>query len=160
MNRGGFLRHLYVRDVTLPNGVDARDRKGKADPANPLKGLATGSGAIVTIDCDYASGDDGVRTRPPAVSDIHITRLRASNVTLADGAYSCWQAVLVLGPVAASFNGPAGTPILPVTNVTIADSDFGTPRNGAQPVFVHNAKGVVLKNVKIGGKTVNQTYSA
>ena len=21
MNRGGFLRHLYVRDLTLPNGV-------------------------------------------------------------------------------------------------------------------------------------------
>jgi polygalacturonase len=160
MNRGGFLRHLYVRDVTLPNGVDARDRKGKADPANPLKGLATGSGAIVTIDCDYASGDDGVRTRPPQVSDIHITNLRASNAKMADGAYSCWQAVLVLGPVAASFNGPAGTPILPVTNVTITDSDFGTPRNGAQPVFVHNAQGVVLKNVRIGERVINQTYSA
>jgi polygalacturonase len=155
MNRGGYLRHLYVRDVVLPNGVDARDRRGKQDPANPLKGLATGGGAIVTIDCNYAAGDDGVRTRPPSVSDVHISNLRAGNVKMADGAYSCWQAVLILGPVAASFNGPAGTPILPVRNVTISDCDFGTVRNAGQPVFIHNAQDVVLKNVTINGKTIS-----
>jgi polygalacturonase len=161
MNRGGFLRHLYVRDVTVPNGVEARERRNKQpDAANPLKGLATGSGAIVTIDCDYAAGDDGVRTRPPAVSDVHISNLRAGNVKMADGEFSCYQALLILGPVAASFNGPAGTPILPVSNITISDSDFGTPRNASQPVFVHNARDVVLKNVKINGKTINQKFGA
>jgi polygalacturonase len=153
MNRGGFLRHLYVRDVTVPNGVDARDRRNK-------QSLATGSGAIVTIDCDYASGDDGVRTRAPAVSDIHISNLKAGNAKMADGEFSCWQAVLILGPVASSFNGKAGTPILPVSNVTISDSDFGTARNASLPVYLHNAKDVVLKNVKINGKTINQTLAA
>ncbi|TWI62633.1 polygalacturonase [Pseudoduganella lurida] len=160
MNRGGFLRHLYVRDVTVPNGVDARARKVPApDPANPFKGVATGGGAIVTIDCNYAATDDAVRTRPTAVSDIHIANLRAQNVKMADGAFSGWQAVVILGPVAASFNGPAGTPILPVTNVTITDCDFGTPRNRQEPVYVHNAKDVVLKNVTIAGKVVNRTFS-
>jgi polygalacturonase len=159
MNRGGFLRHLYVRDVTVPNGVDARARSIVApDPATPFKGVATGGGAIVTIDCNYAPADDAVRTRPTAVSDIHIANLRAKNVTMADGAYSCWQAVVILGPVAASFNGPAGTPIPPVTNVTISDCDFGTPRNGAEPVYVHNARNVVLKNVTIAGKMIGRKF--
>jgi polygalacturonase len=150
MNRGGFLRHLYVRDVTVPNGVDARARKG----------LATGGGAIVTIDCNYASADDGVRTRPTAVSEVHISRLRAGNARTADGEFSGWQAVLILGPVASSFNGPAGTPIPPVTNVTISDCDFGTPRNAQQAVYLANARNVVLSNVTIAGKVVNQTLSA
>jgi polygalacturonase len=160
MNRGGFLRHLYVRDVTVPNGVDARARKSvPPDPANPFKGVATGSGAIVTIDCNYAAGDDGVRTRPTAVSDVHISNLRARNVKMADGEFSCWQAVLILGPVASSFNGPAGTPIPPVSNVTITDCDFGTPRNGEEPLYLHNARDVVLTNVTIGGKVVNRKFS-
>jgi polygalacturonase len=145
MNRGGFLRHLYVRDVTVPNGVDARPRPGRA----------TGGGAIVTIDCDYAAGDDAVRTRPPAVSDIHIENLRAGNVKMADGAFSCRQAVVIVGPVAASFNGQAGTAIPPVSNVTLTDCDFGTPRNGAEPVYVHNARGVVLTRVTIAGTVVD-----
>ncbi|TFW31361.1 glycoside hydrolase family 28 protein [Duganella callida] len=161
MNRGGFLRHLYVRDVTLPNGVDARARKtAPPDPQQPFKNLATGGGAIVTIDCNYAAGDDGVRTRPTAVSDVHISNLRAANVKTADGEYSCWQAVLILGPVAASYNGPAGTPIPPVSNITISDSDFGTPRNGAEPVYLYNASQVVLNNVTIAGQIVNKTLSA
>jgi len=153
MNRGGFLRHLYVRDVTLPNGVDARDKRGRLDPANPLKGQATGGGAIVTIDCNYAAGDDGVRTRPPSVSDVHISNLKAGSVKMADGSYSCYQAVVILGPVADSFNGPAGTAILPVKNVTITDCDFGAVRNAEKPVFVHNATNVVFRNVTINGKT-------
>jgi polygalacturonase len=146
MNRGGFLRHLYVRDVTVPNGVDAR----------PKKGIATGGGAIVTIDCDYAAGDDAVRTRPTTVSDVHISNLRAGNARLADGAFSCRQAVVILGPVAGSFNGPAGTPIPPVTNVTLTDCDFGTPRNGAEPVWVHNARNVVLTRVTIAGTVIDK----
>ncbi|MGV7207527.1 glycoside hydrolase family 28 protein [Oxalobacteraceae bacterium A2-2] len=161
MNRGGFLRHLYVRDVTLPNGVDARPRKTPPpDLDSPLKGLATGGGAIVTIDCNYAAGDDGVRTRPPEVSDVHISNLKAGNAAMADGAFSGWQALLILGPVAASYNGPPGAAITPVSQVTLTDCDFGTPRNGAQPVQLYNARGVVLANVTIAGKTVNQTLSA
>jgi polygalacturonase len=160
MNRGGFLRHLYVRDVVLPNGVDARARKAAPpDPDNPLRGLATGGGAIVTIDCNYAAGDDGVRTRPTTVSDVHISNLRANNVAMADGAFSCWQALLILGPVASSFNGPAGTTIPPVSNVTFTDCDFGRPRNGKQPVYLYNARDVVLAKVTIAGEVINKTVS-
>jgi polygalacturonase len=147
MNRGGFLRHLYVRDVTVPNGVDARPRKGRA----------TGGGAIVTIDCDYAAGDDAVRTRPATVSDVHISNLRAGNAKMTDGAFSCLQAVVIVGPVASSFNGPAGTAIPPVSNVTLTDCDFGTPRNGAEPVYVHNARSVVLTRVTIAGTVIDKT---
>ena len=159
MNRGGYLRHLYVRDVVLPNGVNARERRAP-DPATPFKGLATGGGAIVTIDCNYAAADDSVRTRPPSVSDVHISNLTAGNVKMADGSYSCYQAVVILGPVAASYNGPEGARIVPVTDVSITDCDFGTVRNAAVPVFLHNARDVVLKNVKINGKTVSGMFSA
>lgn len=160
MNRGGFLRHLYVRDVVLPNGVDARARKAAPpDPDNPFRGLATGGGAIVTIDCNYAAGDDAVRTRPTAVSDVHISNLRAQNVTMADGEFSCWQALLILGPVASSFNGAPGTAIPPVTNVSFSDCDFGTPRNAKEPVYLYNARNVVLANVTIAGKVINKTVS-
>ena len=54
------------------------------------------------------------------------------------------------------WNGPAGTPVLPVSNVTITDCDFGTPRNGKEPVYLHNAHNVVLANVTIGGQVVNR----
>jgi polygalacturonase len=157
MNRGGFLRHFYVRDVTVPNGV--RTKSGFYTPlpgsAVPPRTASTSGGAVITIDCDYAPADDGVRDRPPTVSDVHISNVKVGNVKTPEGEFSCWQAMVILGPVATSFNGVAGTPILPLTDITISDSDFGTPRNGEQPWFVHNAKRVTLKNVRIGGKVVN-----
>jgi polygalacturonase len=116
MNRGGFLRHFYVRDVTVPNGV-----KTTAGFYNPLPGSAvppktasTSGGAVITIDCDYAPADDGVRIRPPQVSSVHISNVRVGNVKTPEGEFSCYQALVILGPVATSFNGPAGTPILPL----------------------------------------------
>jgi hypothetical protein len=74
--------------------------------------------------------------------------------------YSCYQAMVILGPVASSFNGKAGTPIPPLTNITISDCDFGTPRNASQPWFVHNVKSLTLKNVTIAGKAWSTTLSA
>jgi hypothetical protein len=68
--------------------------------------------------------------------------------------------MVLLGPVATSFNGPAGTPILPLADITITDCDFGTPRNAATPWFVHNAQRVTLTNVRIGGKTVSTGLAA
>jgi polygalacturonase len=162
MNRGGYLRHLYVRDITLPNGVQTTAR-----PYKPLPGVAfggklpsTGGGAVLTIDCDYAPADDIVRDRPPAVSDVHISRVRASNVNGPDGAYSCNQVMVVLGPVPGSFNGPAGTPVLPLTDITISDADFGTPRNAAEPWYAYNVKRLKLTNVRIAGKTINTEINA
>jgi polygalacturonase len=162
MNRGGFLRHFYVRDVTVPNGVKTtagfyRPLEGSAVPP---KTASTSGGAVITIDCDYAPSDDSVRTRPPAVSNVRIENMRVGNVKSGGGEFSCYQAMVILGPVATSFNGPAGTPILPLTDITISDSDFGTPRNGEQPWFIHNVKGLSLRNVRIAGKLISTELSA
>jgi polygalacturonase len=159
MNRGGFLRHFYVRDASVPNGVRTKGGFYTPLPGSSIapKTVSTSGGAVITIDCDYAPGDDGVRNRPPSVSDVHIANLRVGNVQTPEGAFSCYQAMVLLGPVATSFNGPAGTPVLPLADITITDCDFGTPRNAAQPWFVHNARRVTLTNVRIAGKTVFTT---
>ncbi|MEM8513674.1 polygalacturonase [Massilia sp. MP_M2] len=158
MNRGGFLRHLYVRDVTLPNGVALEP--GLYKPlagAHELKQpVASSAGAIITIDCDYVPGDDTMRSRPPQVSDIDIRNVRAKNVDTGKGAFSCYQAFVLLGPVASSFNGKPGTAIPPIARVRISDSDLGTPANRAQPWFVHNAVDITLENVTIAGKRYKQ----
>lgn len=161
MNRGGFLRHLYVRDVTLPHGVSVEPMLYKPLPgANEIKvPVASSAGAIVTIDCDYVPGDDTMRIRPPQVSDIDIRNVRASNVDTGKGSFSCYQAFMLLGPVASSFNGKPGTPIPPIARVRISDSDFGTPANAAQPWFIHNAVDITLDNVTIGGKRYKQVLS-
>jgi polygalacturonase len=162
MNRGGYLRHLYVRDITLPNGVQTTPRPYKPLPGTALgdKAPSTGGGAVLTIDCDYAPADDIVRSRPPAVSDVHISRIRAGGAGGVDGAYSCNQVMVVLGPVPGSFNGPPGTPLLPLADISITDADFGTPRNAAEPWFVYNVRRLRLSNVRIAGKVVNTELNA
>jgi polygalacturonase len=154
MNRGGYLRHFYVRDVKLPNGVRVKPGFYTPIPGGPVqpKTVPTGGGAVITFDCDYTPSFDLVRTRPPEVSDVHIADVRVANVRTPDGTYSCWQAFVVLGPVAHSFNGPAGTPIPPVRNVRISDCDFGTPVRADAPWFIHHAQDVTLHNVTIAGK--------
>ena len=158
MNRGGFLRHLYVRDVTLPNGVALEPGLYKPLPgARELKQpVASSAGAIITIDCDYVPGDDTMRSRPPQVSDIDIRNVRTRNVATDKGQFSCYQAFVLLGPVASSFNGKPGTPIPPIARVRISDSDFGTPANTSQLWFVHNAVDITLDNVTIAGKRYKQ----
>jgi len=81
-------------------------------------------------------------------------------VATQDGQYSCYQAMVILGPVASSFNGAPGTPVLPLTRISITDCDFGTPRNAAQPWFLHNVRSVTLTNVTIAGKVVSTTLAA
>lgn len=158
MNRGGFLRHFYVRDVTLPHGVRNQGSAYKMLPGSALEGksVSTSGGAIITIDCDYTPNDDSVRTRPPQVSDVHISNVKVTDVDAGDGSYSCFQALVILGPVATSFNGKPGTAVLPVSNISISDSDFGTPRNRDAPWFSYNVTGLSLRNVKIAGKTYNR----
>jgi len=161
MNRGGFLRHFYVRDLKLPNGVRLKPGFYKPLPGGPVPAntAAAGAGAVITFDCDYSPAFDLVRSRPPEISDIHISDIRVGNVKTDKGSFSCYQAFVVMGPVASSYNGPAGVPVLPVTNVTISDCDFGTPVSGALPWFVHNAKGIQLRNVTIAGKVRNEVLS-
>jgi polygalacturonase len=162
MNRGGYLRHFYVRDVTVPNGVQTRGHFYTPLPGSDIKPktVSTSGGAVITIDCDYAPADDGVRSRPPRVSDVHISNVRVGNVKTPEGEFSCYQAMVILGPVATSFNGQPGTPIPPLSDITITDCDFGTPRNADAPWFIHHVKRLSLKNVTIAGKRISTELSA
>jgi polygalacturonase len=109
----------------------------------------------MTIDCDYAPTADNVRTRPPVVENVHISGVKVGNVKTKDGSFSCYQALLLLGPVAFDYNGDKPAEILPIRDVTITDCDFGTPVNAAQPWYLYNVRNVKLTNVTIGGKVIN-----
>jgi hypothetical protein len=50
--------------------------------------------------------------------------------------------------------------VLPVSNVTISDCNFGTPVNAKQPVYLYNVQGLTLKNVTIGETVYNKVLSA
>jgi polygalacturonase len=163
MNRGGFLRNFYVRNISIPNGVQTSPSFYASLPGSPIasKTVATAAGAVVTFDCDYTPRADSVRTRPPVVSNVHISNVKVGNVTKGGKQVSCYQAVVILGAVASDYNGPAPRPqVLPVTNVTISDCDFGTPANREQPFYLYNVKELKLNNVKVGGKTYNEAFSS
>jgi len=159
MNRGGYLRHLYARKLTLPNGVKTQPmfshRLPNAEVAPDI--ASSGGGAVIVFDCDYAPQDDVMRIRPPQVSEVHISGIRAGNVDVGGRQHSCYQAFVLLGPLASSYNGAGKPAILPITNVSISDSDFGSPSNSQQPWFVHNIQGLKLSNVLIAGKRYDLT---
>lgn len=162
MNRGGYLRHFYVRNISIPNGVQTTPAYYASLPGSPIqnRSVATSGGGIVTFDCDYAPRNDNVRTRPPVVSNVHISNVTVGNVTTKNGAFSCYQAIVVLGPVASDYNGAEPAPrVLPVTDVVISDCNFGTPANSAQPFYLYNIQGLQLKNVNVGGVLHNTTLS-
>jgi polygalacturonase len=163
MNRGGYLRNFYVRDISIPNGVQTSPSFYASLPGSPIQSrtVATAAGAVITFDCDYTPTSDNVRTRPPQVSNVQISNVKVGNVNKGGKQVSCFQAIVVLGPVASDYNGPQPMPaVLPVTGVTISDCDFGTPANAAQPWFLYNVKGLALNNVTIAGKVHNTTLSA
>lgn len=159
MNRGGYLRNFYVRNISIPNGVQTSPSFYASLPGSPIasRTVATAAGAVVTFDCDYTPTADSVRTRPPVVSNIHISNVKVGNVNTKSGQKaSCYQAIVILGPVASDYNGPQPMPaVVPVTNVTITDCDFGVPVNDKAPLYLYNVKGLKLKNVTIGGKVQN-----
>ncbi|HEX7643590.1 MAG TPA: glycoside hydrolase family 28 protein [Burkholderiaceae bacterium] len=163
MNRGGYLKNFYARNISVPNGVRTEPGFYKPLPGMPIAAdsVASTAGAVVIIDCDYAPAEDNVRVRPPAVSNVHISNVTVGNVAKSGGQYSSYQAVVVLGPVAAEYNGAKPAPaVVPVHNVTIADCDFGTPAASGSPFFVFNARDIKLENVKIGGKVFNTTLAS
>jgi polygalacturonase len=164
MNRGGFLRNFYVKNVAIPNGVQTSPSFYASLPGSPIasRTVATAAGAVITFDCDYTPRADNVRTRPPEVRNVHIANVRVGNVTTKDGGRrSCWQAIVVLGPVASDYNGPAPAPaVLPVRDVTITDCDFGTPGSEGRAWYAYNVTGLKLVNVRIAGKRVDTTISA
>jgi polygalacturonase len=162
LNRGGVTQNFHVRNVSLPNGINHvsnfyKPLSGGPIPANTV---STTQGGIITFDCDYSPGSDNVRTRPPMVKDITIRNVNAASPAGANA--SCYQAIIVQGPVAEDYNGltQPPPPVHPVQNVTIADCDFGTPADATQPYYLYNVQGLTLDNVTIGGATYNTTLSA
>jgi polygalacturonase len=163
MNRGGWLRNFHVRHMSIPHGVQTSPSFYASLPGSPVRShtVATAAGAVITFDCDYSPLNDNVRTRPPQVSQVHISNVTVGNVTKKGRAASCYQAVVMLGPVASDYNGSAPMPsVLPVSDVTITDCDFGTPANAAQPFYLYNVAGLTLHNVSVGGKVYNTTLAA
>lgn len=163
MNRGGYLKNFFVRNINIPNGVQTSPSFYTSLPGSPIqsKTVATAAGAVITFDCDYAPVSDNVRTRPPVVTNVHISNVKVGNVTTKNGKFSCFQAIVILGPVASDYNGEEKNPVIfPVTNVTISDCQFGTPVNAASPLYLYNVKGLELKNVQIGDKLHNSQLSA
>ncbi len=163
MNRGGYLRNFHVRDVAIPNGVQTRPSYYTTLPGSPIasKTVATAAGAVITFDCDYTPLADTVRTRTPVVSQVHISNVRVGNVPSQGRRVSCHQALVVLGPVATDYNGTEPAPAVPpVSDVTIRDCDFGTPAQAAEPFYLYNVSGLVLKNVTVAGKVYDTVLSA
>ena len=163
MNRGGYLRHFYVRRIQLPHGVQTTPSFYASLPGSPLgsRRVASAAGAVVTFDCDYASTKDPVRNRRPKVSDVHISQIQVSDVNKDGAKASCYQAFVMLGPVATSFNGsPRDVEIFPIQNVSLTDCDFGHPANAEQPYFVFNAKDIRLNNVRLGEQVLSTDLSA
>ena len=99
--------------------------------------------------------------RPPEVSDVHISTVTVGNISKGGKSGSCYQAVVILGPVASDYNGPQPMPsVLPVRRVTIRDCDFGNPVNKEQPLYLYNVQNLKLENVTISGKRVDAAMSA
>lgn len=162
MSRGGYLRNMHVRNVHIPNGIRTTPAFYSTLPGSaiPTKTVASSAGGIITIDCGYMPIDDNVRIRPPSVSHVRISNVTVGNAPTKAGAYSCYQAIVILGPVATDYNGPGQPTILPVSDIEVSDCDLGTPANSEKPLYLYNVKGLKLKNVKIAGKAISNTYSA
>lgn len=163
MNRGGYLRHFYVKNVRIPNGVQISPSFYASLPGSPIasRSVATAAGAVVTFDCDYTPTADNIRVRPPEVSDVHISNVTVGNISKGGKSGSCYQAVVILGPVASDYNGPQPVPaVLPVRRVTIKDCDFGNPVNKDQPLYLYNVQSLKLENVTISGKRMDAALSA
>ncbi len=161
MNRGGYLRNMFVRNISIPNGVRTEPLMLNTLPGSDIKSgtVAASAGGIITIDCGYDPANDTVRTRPPVVSNVHISGVKVGNVAMRGGNYSCYQAMVILGPVASDYNGSEPPTIVPVHDITIENCELGTPYNAQQPWYLHNVRGLTLKNVTIGGTVHNRTLS-
>ena len=177
LNRGGFVENVHIRDVELPHGVSLQgasygDSLLKGSPINtsvPL-GVATRSaahpstarGGLITLDCDYMPAGDAIRSRPPALSNIHISNVFARDIALNGLAGSCFQALVAQGPVAFDYNGPTpAPPILPIENVSITDCDLGSPtaKGPAGPIYLYNVRDITLRNVRIGDRSYDTVMS-
>lgn len=179
LNRGGFVKNFYVRNVTIPNGITTTPSYFTPISAStsgiPASTVASSGGGILTIDCDYSPSSDSVRIRPPQVTNINISNVTVTN--LASG-YSCWQPIVIQGPVPSDYNGSTvltTTPtVYPVSNVTISNCNFGTPKSAQSATqtttglgyiitpayYLYNVTGLTLSNVTIGSTVYNTTLAS
>jgi polygalacturonase len=161
LNRGGTVEEFHVRNVTLPNGINLTPSFYKPLTGSPIpvNTVSTNQGGVITFDCDYSPGSDNVRIRPPTVKNITISNV---TVTAPPGASaSCYQAIIVQGPVASDYNGLTAAPtVVPVEDVTITNCNFGTPANTAAPIYLYNIQGLTLSKVTIGTTVYNEVLSA
>jgi len=163
MNRGGSLKDLYVRRVSIPNGVQTTPSFYKSLPTSPYPSgsVSSSAGAVITIDCDYAAVNDSIRTRPPLVSNVEISELKVGNVKTKQGVYSCYRPILILGPLRESYNGNlAHVQVPPVSQVTIKNCDFGTPVLKDDPFFLHNVKSLTLNNVVVDHRSYTMVLNS
>jgi polygalacturonase len=175
LNRGGFVENVHIREVELPHGVSLQGRgygssllQGSPIAASVPIGVATPSaanpstaqGGLITLDCDYMPAGDAIRTRVPVLRNIHIANVRARDVTLHGLTGSCFQALVIQGPVLFDYNGPKPEPpLIPIENVTITDCDLGSPTatgpagpSAPGPIYIFNVRDITLRNVRIGGR--------
>ncbi len=182
LNRGGFVENIHIRDVDLPHGVclQGGSYAGSLLTGSPINksvpvGVATraaanpstAQGGLITLDCDYMPAGDAIRTRPPVLHNIHISNVRAGDVTLNGLTGSCFQALVIQGPVVSDYNGPQpAPPIVPIKNVTITDCDLGSPSAKGPvgsavpgPIYLYNVRDVILHNVRIGDHNYDTVLS-
>jgi polygalacturonase len=180
MNRGGYVRNVYIDTVTVTHGVSLTGAGyGSAvlpgSPINtsvPLGVVATAGanpsaaqGGLITFDCDYQPAKDAIRIRPPQVQNVNISNVTASNVTLGGVTASCFQAIVAQGPVAFDYNGAAPTPATPpISGCTISNCNLGTPVAAGPasatvpgPIYAYNVNAIALNNVTIAGTVYNST---
>ncbi|MDR3436566.1 glycoside hydrolase family 28 protein [Telmatospirillum sp.] len=161
MNRGGFIRNYYARNIKLPNGINLTPGYYTPLAGSPIpkNTVSTNQGGIITFDCDYSPASDNVRIRPPVITNINISNVTASPVP--GTSTSCYQAIIVQGPVATDYNGLTSAPAMsPVSGVTISNCNFGTPVNTATPYYLYNIQNSSLSNVIIAGQTYTKSISA
>jgi polygalacturonase len=154
MNRGGSLNDLYVRRVSIPNGVQTTPSFYKSLPTSPYPQgtVSSSAGAVITIDCDYAAVNDSIRTRPPSVSRVEISEVMVGNVSTKNGEHSCYRPILILGPLKESYNGnQANVAVASVSDISISNCDFGSPVMKDEPFFLHNVKSLSLNKVIVDG---------
>jgi len=159
MNRGGFIRNFFAKDINIPNGVKTTPSYYKPLPDSPcqLSSVSSTAGAVITIDCDYVPTADNLRYRFPDISNLHFSNIKVGKVYAEDGWVSAHQAFVILGPVKNSFNGDMNKfKPLPVRNITISNCDFGMPVNSKNPIFLYNVQNLNLNNVKIANRLFNK----
>jgi len=164
LNRGGFIRDIYIKNIDIPNGIRTTPSFYKGLNNNTLtdQKIATNAGAIITIDCGYDASADNVRTRPPIVSNIFISNINVGNIKVNNQHFSSHQALVILGPIASDYSAKdtPSPPIQAVENVVIQNCDFGNPVEVNNPIFLFNAKNIVLDNVKIGPKKYSTVFNS